>query len=671
MKTFRQTMRQPVKTLCGILLIALAVAVLCVSVGQTFASRGLWDNLHGNYLTAALPSEDYTPEVDAWLRAYAEAHPEVVKSVTGPNMASAYIPLLTPDNYYAYYHEGDLLQNTTKPADGALLVVRLEEIGPVGPNTVYATDSRGYLHPVESQLGDVSVKLVARVVEVLSTAEGNADLTGFRANITLSMPSHQALYDLRLQIGGEYLVWGTNFVDEDYMLRMELSQHFAAKKLLEWGTDDPVEYRNGKWIIHLAGNTTFFNVQDRDRIRSVSFTVSDPASMPQYRLEQDEMGYWKQIPTDEYLITGDNGETVSVTREEYIRRYATPTVTPYLGPQTITESEEWSRAYTSLLINQHAFTVLGADDLRYMLDFLRNIASVSEGRAFTEEELASGARVCILSDTVAKANGISVGDAIDLSFYLPDPNSPSATEPWNVNPHAVYYYEGVTPLSESQSYTVIGLYHRVSDWMGEAEDPYAFTPNTVFIPQTAMTEGAQVGFGGLFRTVMLQNGTMETFKAAAEEAGHAWAFQYYENGYTAAVNSLETYAETAEQAMVIGGVVWAIIVALYLVLYPAQQKKTLTIMESFGATRFSRARHVTGSTIPALVPGTALGVGLGMLSWQWVVAFLTEGSATPINVDMPLREMLYLAGGQFILTLFAVLAVAIVMARQNNQMKRK
>ena len=59
MKTLKQLLRQPVKTAVGILMVALAFAVLVTCVGQYTAADLTRNNVENNYDTVALLSDQY------------------------------------------------------------------------------------------------------------------------------------------------------------------------------------------------------------------------------------------------------------------------------------------------------------------------------------------------------------------------------------------------------------------------------------------------------------------------------------------------------------------------------------------------------------------------------------------------------------------------------------
>jgi hypothetical protein len=61
--------------------------------------------------------------------------------------------------------------------------------------------------------------------------------------------------------------------------------------------------------------------------------------------------------------------------------------------------------------------VLTTDRLGSILYFNQKKSWIQEGREFTEEELSGGSPVCIISETLAKYNQLSVGDVIPLTLY--------------------------------------------------------------------------------------------------------------------------------------------------------------------------------------------------------------------------------------------------------------
>ena len=134
MKSLKQLARQPLKTLAGVVLVTLAVAVLCISLGQSMAAANMEQEVEKNFVTTALATNKYQyyeelayltreledgstiqseytkrtvnmekpDEVTELMLSLAEAHPEIVLSIEQPGLATAYVPTMTADNYTKY-----------------------------------------------------------------------------------------------------------------------------------------------------------------------------------------------------------------------------------------------------------------------------------------------------------------------------------------------------------------------------------------------------------------------------------------------------------------------------------------------------------------------------------------------------------------------------------------
>ena len=138
----------------------------------------------------------------------------------------------------------------------------------------------------------------------------------------------------------------------------------------------------------------------------------------------------------------------------------------------------------------HSLVVMGTENLEAVYGFTSNAANIVQGRSFIQEEYDSGAKVCILGETVANASGISVGDTITLEQYLCEENNISVDdEPWDgkQNNPDIGRLNIRTEYGPAEEFTVVGLYRQRDEW---GDSSYSFTHNTIFIPQAAQIDGA-------------------------------------------------------------------------------------------------------------------------------------------------------------------------------------
>ena len=82
--------------------------------------------------------------------------------------------------------------------------------------------------------------------------------------------------------------------------------------------------------------------------------------------------------------------------------------------------------------------------------------------------------MCLISESLARENGLNVGDVLPLSLYEDDPGLPPiyARVQESCNPRATVFVtqEGFRQETE---YTIIGLYRQSSEWV---TTPTSFTP---------------------------------------------------------------------------------------------------------------------------------------------------------------------------------------------------
>lgn len=254
MKFLRHLFRQPLKTVTGIILVTLAVAILCVSVGQAFAVRMTEKNLYHQFTTVAMYTgmHSVSDDLRAWLDTMAEENPDVLKLVAEQGYLNSYVPELTPLNYTnpenGRYHDTKASGPTTvrpwphgRPYSCAMFVITLDSIGSfTDKNRSYymceeltlddfatyeefMTWRKEVYEPQRKQISYAStIQLTGTITEVISLAEGYEDPMGRTITLTFSAPNgrDKTLQSLgRLKKGAQYIVYGMDYRDKDFELR--------------------------------------------------------------------------------------------------------------------------------------------------------------------------------------------------------------------------------------------------------------------------------------------------------------------------------------------------------------------------------------------------------------------------------------------------------------------
>lgn len=661
MKTIHQLFRQPVRAIAGILLVSLAAAILCICAGQAFSARNAQETLDQSCTTAALQTVDYQyetytdpsglmyrvfamrnpEEIEAWIQQTIREHPELVTGVYYAGLASAYIPELTPDNYTGYisYTVDRMADESYRlapapvgaPYSCAVLEVTLTEIGPA------AEAGDGY-----------TVELTGTVERAVSLQEGFDDPVGRIARLTLQLSSPEELEGLGLAVGGRYLVYGADYYDLEWELRGYISHRVNDDEPLD--SLDPVYLRIIPEINQAGGVVArYLHASPFRTIQTVHLYQQHLLMFNAVSLTIASRGVWAGSPAIVPLDT---------SAEEFLASR---------------EGGLWLETMDRNAVNYHAFPMIGVDGLEYIAGFSQETARITAGRDFTQEELAQGSRVCILSAHLAEANGLTVGDMIHPEFYEMDTGSPDqgclADGVGTVNP-AAHFYTGATPLTTGEEgYVIVGLYEQDNLW-GEPT-PYSFTPNTIFVPKASVPIEMEYGEQAFFRTIVLKNGTVPQFRALAEEAGYDDLFLYYDQGYTVTSASLHDYQATIQQALTMGFVVYGIVLVLFLVLFPCSKKRAVDQMSTMGARRINQIGYVLLDSLGILLPGTIVGAIAGRLLWQSVVSALMEwsGAAPPLTLEG--AGMSLIAAGQLVLALLVTLLLALFLTKPVDLMEKR
>ena len=731
MRSFRQLLRQPIRFLAGLVLMTVATAIVCVCVGQALAARNTAEQLDQQFTTVALPAitsraSDTTNGVSIavggiklsddlrqWLNEMAQSDSGIVETVAEHGIISAHIPELTLLNYtqssYTVTHNSSIKtvyynftpQIAGMPYSSAMLVVKLNEISePEADTRTFVIENRSYTEfpsmsayydwyvaaeaEGETRVAGYTVSLSGTVTEVVSLQEGYRDPTGMTAWLTVKVPTLENLEALDLKTGESYLVYGMDYYDEDWELLGMLAD--ASNMQIDAFDLDKLDYlseaerqRYGNGAVARYDNRVLLDQEEVDQINAISLTLNRPVTTINYQAIRDENGYLQEIrEISDISYTDRNGETVTMSPAEYTELYQIPTITRLEGSvEDFLQSEDgalWQEALERDEINNHAFAVMGVDDLRYLADFAMEESRITQGRDFTEEELDGGTRVCIINEAVAVASGLKVGDTITLNLYNGDPGLPyqefRAEQSGILTPVADFYFD-TTPIEETAEYTIVGFWRSKDTWVDVALNEYGFSPNTVFVPKSSIETELEYPDSSLYTTVVLHNGMTERFTEEMAQAGLDGSFIFYDQGYSEIAPNFHNYDALAGQVLTVGATVYGVILALFLLLFPGTQGKVVATMESLGVTRGLRLRHVMHSSLLVVGPASVLGSGIGVILWQSVLDALQAMAETTVTLQLEIHTLAFIALTQFVLAMLLSAVIAVWVTRPRCMAKRR
>lgn len=682
MKTVKQMMRQPLRTLLLVLLVTLALAILVVCVGQYGATILTRAELDDKYDTVAVLSDEYfwsdipgggrqhgtklPDRIREWISTTLMERTDLVNMESFPQLYSAYAPALWHDNF-SRYADGDNFEafgiSVGNPYRCAMLEVTLIQVGTVlKEDTIFGQMSNGQKQEFTES---VTILCVATVERVIALEQGFASPVGKTIVLTIQVDSQETLDAMELKAGERYLVYGLDYTDIPGGRSQDAATSLEQYEEL-FGT-------TGK-----SGNK-----EDWTPILKqieCSITVCDFASLPDVVFGNSGL----ELRPDLRMYTyrdGDAWPVQFISAEEFMEQYSVPTIVSLNGTaEDFLNSEQaalWRQTLEEMEYNLHGFPVLAVDKLGYQLAFARGEARIVEGRDFTQAERTGGSRVCIISEAVALASGLSVGDTIDLQTYALDVNVGSGLDNGQFIsnfPSAALYSHALGFTSEKVQYTIVGLYRQNNAWQDDGQpggNPYGFSPDLIFVPKGSISGEALMGINGIMYHLVLHNGKMTEFMALQEKAGYPDLFVCMDGGYTEILASLDAYESVSGNALWVGIAAYGALMTLFLLFIPLQQRRTLATMGSLGVGRGCRILYVLENALCILLPGSILGGLVGALLWDKVAEKLMDS----VHVSIPMEANLaitvpMLSLAHLVLMAAAALLVAVPITGSLSFIKR-
>ena len=288
--------------------------------------------------------------------------------------------------------------------------------------------------------------------------------------------------------------------------------------------------------------------------------------------------------------------------------------------------------------NIHSVPVVLTDSIMSMYNFSAGITPIKEGRAFTDEEYASGAQVCVISTALAKANDLKVGDRLEFQFYnrgkLYAEDTRLATDTEFYAP----YFNGITPITDTMEYEIVGICKNDKFLFGEHD----FTPNTVFIPSASMTDEAVrenlnadwEPMSTKLTSVIIENGKLYEFREEMESLGYGDCFLYSdENGMTDVFLAAVERENHIKPIFCASAIVFAVVALICTVLAGVIIKRTDEYKEILAQSRAKAYFAAVLSTFTFSACALLLGVIASYFLFDTVAALLI-GANTGVDFSL-------------------------------------
>ena len=679
MNPMTQLTRRPVKAAFGALLLALAGVILALSGGQFWAAARTRAGVEATYTTVAVvtggdkPTGDSDPSLAsasaAWEAARFLEQPEqqnwsIIRSRPRVGLVSGYSPGLKPllDLYNFRSYNGDETMDSAPDAPYTYFILE-----------VLAEEVQERQDPPQegASYSESTWSISGQVLGVYGLQQGLRDPTGWQTDIRFTQYYSDGDAPMRPEAGKRYLLLACTYDDTEWEERCGI----AAEIL--WQTNVQLD----PWSLDIKNNLIRYDQRTRQEEQVLDETLQElPPDAPGYRdpttgaevfslsmnaadhLRTNVVRYSGMMET--LAPDGDSGLWTMQTVD--YGRYDLPSIQELpegvTAQEVIDSTSSWRMAMESIQTNNHSVPVLAVDSVEGMLEFASGRTQITQGRSISQEEYRDGAAVCLISETLARENGLNVGDSLPLSLYEDDPGLPPiyARFQESCNPRASVFVtqEGFRQETE---YTIIGLYRQSSEWV---TTPTSFTPNSVFAPEKSVTCRTVTGSCGVWSSLILQNGTIDRMEARLEENDLGGTVTYYDQGYSDIVESLDGYTRVSRTVLWVGLALWVVVLAAYCVLFPLQEGKTALRMWTLGTVK----RDITGSiwlsSAAVAVIGTVIALAVSIPGMSWAIGKLQELTGSELAMSVSPWQTAALCAVVLVLELAAVALCSALAARR-------
>lgn len=264
------------------------------------------------------------------------------------------------------------------------------------------------------------------------------------------------------------------------------------------------------------------------------------------------------------------------------------------------EDSPYYLAAQAMYHQNNSVRVLLTEDLENYYPFHQQELHLTEGRSFTPEEYASGARVCVLSSDIAAAMEISVGDTVPLSVNFPEDSG--------------IYDTMLTQPSAAEAYTVVGLFGQSNSYMD-----WVFIPDSPDYTPNPCPTGYAVG------QFQLANDQAEAFEEAAGDLlPSGFRLTVYDQGYAVTAAPFQELLRVAQIFLAVCCLVILAVLALYGYLFVYRQREAAQTMFALGSGRLHVYRFFAAGSGAIALLASLLGAFTGWQLERRVLDFVAE-----------------------------------------------
>ena len=288
--------------------------------------------------------------------------------------------------------------------------------------------------------------------------------------------------------------------------------------------------------------------------------------------------------------------------------------------------------------NHSSVAVILTDNIQAIYYFNTGTASMLDGRAISTEEHENGDKVCMVSAAYAQVNGLSVGDTLHMDFH----NTGYTQETYPVLQGTGrsgltiqrYTLREESRIGYEEDYTIVGIYS-APEWTAGSQ---SFHADTVFVPKSSVPNAGSYGGESvtLLQSVILENGSVDAFEAYMAEYDMAGVYLYSDQGYSEAVNAVQTLKSNSFRMMLVGVAMFMLASMLFLLLFARRVSAVMRSMRLLGVPKRKTWLESLGMLVMQEVTAVLLGNGLAAILYDRITAQLLSGTPAldPVSIAL-------------------------------------
>ncbi|MGN0800292.1 MAG: FtsX-like permease family protein [Christensenellales bacterium] len=295
-------------------------------------------------------------------------------------------------------------------------------------------------------------------------------------------------------------------------------------------------------------------------------------------------------------------------------------------------------AIEGVQMSASSFTVITTKDLSTMLAFHSGKVHIPEGRAFTEEEYASGAKVCLVSAAMAELNGWHVGDTLPLSFYECKPRYyGDEMETARLDRLVSTYIWDSGGVFDEGEFTIVGLFDgRVELSQDQNNRKYGSTNDklhmlNVIIPEASVTNAPAPVISKYTSSIRLENSKAIDFITAMQASGlmdsaegeygsYELRLTVYDQGYSLVAPGLNQLSRVSRLTLLLSAAAAGLAVLVLAVIHVLRMRREIAAMRSLG----TKKRQIMAIALSGVLLVCLLGAAVGACAGHVLSAEVTE-----------------------------------------------